>query len=178
MVLALAGSKFRSKSDPTISEFADCDKLGIWNALWAVRATFGCFMIGWEWRRYSDKRRRAAMRRSTDLELAGIPPISPTDSADQDLRWGTEVRGPMETRAPIPRTPGPIPGTDVPNTPLRGEEPPNASISPPPLPSLPPAHSAIPSSEPAPRRSARRREPSQPHTAADALFDRYVFPTF
>lgn len=80
-----------SKSDPAISAFQDRDKLGIWDTLWAVRAAFGCLVIAWEWRRYSKKRRRAAMRRSTDLEPTGIPPISPANSTDQDLPRGTKA---------------------------------------------------------------------------------------
>ncbi|KAG8963060.1 hypothetical protein FRC05_004942 [Tulasnella sp. 425] len=163
VVLALAGSTFKSKSDPTISEFSDCDKLGIWNALWAVRAAFGCFMIAWEWRRYLEKRRRAERRRSTDLELGDLPPTSPIDPSDQDLRWGTEVRGPLETSAPVPQTSRPIPGTDVLNTP-QSEGPDTNTSNAPPLAQSSPERPTM--------RPARRQEPRQPPSAADALFDR------
>ncbi|KAG9043587.1 hypothetical protein FS837_009376 [Tulasnella sp. UAMH 9824] len=164
VLLALAGSKFKSKNqepwDQNISEFEDCDKLGIWNALWAVRAAFGCGMIIWEWKRYMAKRERAIRRRTADIELATT---DLEDPADHQLQWGTEVRGPPEP----PTVPSPV---SVPEPVIirpsqnRGADLGSGSGSRP----LP---DRAPSSEPPPRRSPRR-EPRQPPTPGDALFDR------
>ncbi|KAG8894562.1 hypothetical protein FRC00_008760, partial [Tulasnella sp. 408] len=163
VILALAGSKFKSKNqqpwDQNISEFEDCDKLGIWNALWAVRASFGCGMIVWEWKRYLAKRERAIRRRTADIELATT---DLGDPADHQLQWGTEVRGPPEN-PPVPSpvlVPEPV---IIHSSQNRGAELASPSGSRP----LP---DRAPSSEPPPRRSPRR-EPRQPPTPGDALFD-------
>ncbi|KAG9036307.1 hypothetical protein FS837_001705 [Tulasnella sp. UAMH 9824] len=160
VLLALASSKFKSKNqepwDTNVSEFEDCDKLGIWNALWAVRASFGCGMIIWEWKRYIAKRERALRRRTADIELE--------DSTDQHLQWGTEVRGPPENPT-IPRAPVSVPDPAILHSSQnRGAEPSRFSGSP-----LPP--DTAPPSDPAPRR-APRREPRPVPTPGDALFDR------
>ncbi|KAG8921454.1 hypothetical protein FRC01_000246 [Tulasnella sp. 417] len=155
VMLALAGSKFRSKLDPKISEFEDCDKLGIWNALWAARATFGTGMVAWEWKRYSEKRMRAQRRRTaTDIELG------PVDDADHQLQWGTEVRGPPESTS-SPRTLATIPNPDMPSSSQ------SQDAEPVPLPPSPPANPASST-----RPNQRRPPPREPPSTADALFDR------
>ncbi|KAG8945904.1 hypothetical protein FRC00_009877, partial [Tulasnella sp. 408] len=162
VILALAGSKYKSKHqepwDQNISEFEDCDKLGIWNALWAVRASFGCGMIVWEWKRYMAKRERAIRRRTADIELATT---DLGDPADHQLQWGTEVRGPPENLPSPVLVPEPV---VIHSSQNRGAELASPSGSRP----LP---DRAPSSEPPPRRSPRR-EPRQPPTPGDALFDR------
>lgn len=162
VMLALASSKFKSKNqqpwDTNVSEFEDCDKLGIWNALWAVRASFGCGMIIWEWKRYLAKRERALRRRTADIELE--------DSTDQHLQWGTEVRGPPEN-PPTPRSPLAAPDPVILHSSQhRGAEPARFNGTP-----LPP--DTAPPNDPPPRRPSRR-EPRPAPTPGDALFDRYV----
>ncbi|KAG8919974.1 hypothetical protein FRC01_001006 [Tulasnella sp. 417] len=156
VILALAGSKFRSKLDPEVSEFEDCDKLGIWNALWAARAAFGAGMVVWEWKRYSEKRMRAQRRRTaTDIELG------PVDDSDHQLQWGTEVRGPPESTPSS--TLGTIPSPDMPSSSRsQGAEP-----LPPQLPPSPQANTASST-----RANQRRPPPREPPSTADGLFDR------
>lgn len=112
VILALSGTVWHSKSAESalswnpVTEFHDCYKLAVWDALWAARAVLGSFLVTWELKLYLDKRRRAADRRLPDLELTNL------DFSNQPLEWGTETRGPSSSPS-IPDTPA----TGAPSTP-------------------------------------------------------------
>ncbi|KAG9018804.1 hypothetical protein FRB90_009455 [Tulasnella sp. 427] len=162
--LSLSATKFKSKSNSAVSEYDSCNKLGLWDALWAARASFGTFVVVWELRRYIEKRHRTERRSVEELELGNI---DITDPSDQHLRWGTEVRGPSES-IPSPRPPAAtVPHLPDPPTNQDSESP---GITRPPA--LVPPDPAPTSTSRSAQRRARSRETRQPAVAADATFDR------
>ncbi|KAG8901750.1 hypothetical protein FRB99_005119 [Tulasnella sp. 403] len=87
VLLSLSGTIWAAKNDPHISEWRGCDRpLGAWSTLWGVRACFNLLMHGWEWRRYWDRRRRQAPR---------------------------DVENPASRSAVLPRSPGPLPASEI-----------------------------------------------------------------